>query len=135
MLLDKIGAVLGTLNVMACLALLAAAPTLGWPLWAITLACAALHATYNFLAYVVVNKRKKKGSAAAAAPCAVTGNVGGTELELYNAATAASPGPSAVAVPRQPELLTEASMQSKVSGLARFVGPAAALGDLLHPGQ
>lgn len=57
MLVDKPGAVLGSINIVACLAFLAAAPALGWELWLVTLVCAGLHAIYNFVAYVVFKGR------------------------------------------------------------------------------
>jgi hypothetical protein len=56
MLCDTPGAIFGTVNVLGCLGLLAAAPTLNWPLWAVTLACAGLHLSYNFMAYVVLQR-------------------------------------------------------------------------------
>lgn len=52
MLVDKPGAILGSANILVCLGLLAAAPALKWELWVVTLACALLHALYNFIAYV-----------------------------------------------------------------------------------
>jgi hypothetical protein len=52
LLLDKPGAAFGSLNILGCLGLLAAAPSLGWELWPVTLVCAGLHAVYNFVAYV-----------------------------------------------------------------------------------
>lgn len=57
MLVDKPGAILGSINILACLAFLAAAPALGWELWGVTLVCAVLHALYNFIAYVVLKGR------------------------------------------------------------------------------
>jgi hypothetical protein len=56
MLCDTPGAFFGTVNVLGCLGLLAAAPTLNWPLWTVTLVCAGLHMSYNFVAYVVLQK-------------------------------------------------------------------------------
>eukprot|EP00879_Flechtneria_rotunda_P007887 GHRR01008264.1.p2 GENE.GHRR01008264.1~~GHRR01008264.1.p2 ORF type:complete len:550 (+),score=214.94 GHRR01008264.1:975-2624(+) len=53
MLVDKPGAVFGTVNLLLCLGLLAAAPSLRWELWAVTLVCATLHALYNLVAYVL----------------------------------------------------------------------------------
>ena len=53
LLLDKPGAAFGSCNILACLGLLAAAPSLGWELWPVTLVCAGLHAAYNTVAYVV----------------------------------------------------------------------------------
>lgn len=57
MLVDKPGAILGSINILACLAFLAAAPALGWELWVVTLVCAVLHALYNLIAYVVLKGR------------------------------------------------------------------------------
>jgi hypothetical protein len=51
MLVDKPGAILGSINILCCLGLLAAAPALKWELWLVTLVCALLHALYNFIAY------------------------------------------------------------------------------------
>jgi hypothetical protein len=50
-LVDPLGAALGTVNLAACLALLAAAPTLKFPMWAVTLACAGAAMAYNAVAY------------------------------------------------------------------------------------
>eukprot|EP00198_Chlamydomonas_reinhardtii_P005436 XP_001694772.1 predicted protein [Chlamydomonas reinhardtii] len=47
MVRDRLGAVFGSVNMLTCLSLLAAAPTLGWELWAITLVCGGVHAVYN----------------------------------------------------------------------------------------
>ena len=57
MLVDKPGAVLGSINILACLGFLAAAPVLGWELWLVTLVSAGLHTVYNFVAYVVFKGR------------------------------------------------------------------------------
>uniref|UniRef100_A0A383W390 Citrate transporter-like domain-containing protein n=1 Tax=Tetradesmus obliquus TaxID=3088 RepID=A0A383W390_TETOB len=57
LLLDKPGAAFGSFNILGCLGLLAAAPSLGWELWPVTLVCAGLHAVYNFVAYVVLKGR------------------------------------------------------------------------------
>ncbi|EFJ51291.1 hypothetical protein VOLCADRAFT_116516 [Volvox carteri f. nagariensis] len=51
MLRDKLGAVLGSVNMLTCLGLLAAAPSLGWAMWAITLVCAGVHCVYNIWAF------------------------------------------------------------------------------------
>ncbi|GIL89624.1 hypothetical protein Vretimale_1798 [Volvox reticuliferus] len=51
MLRDKLGAVLGSVNMLTCLGLLAGAPSLGWAMWAITLVCAGIHCVYNLWAY------------------------------------------------------------------------------------
>ena len=109
MLSDKIGAVFGTVNILACLALLAAAPTLGWPLWAITLVCAALHALYNFFAYVVLHNRQKKPDIAASVSAATAAS-GGNANELW----AAGAAPAATAVSGQSKLVIEATLHSKV---------------------
>ncbi|KXZ50864.1 hypothetical protein GPECTOR_14g115 [Gonium pectorale] len=47
---DRCGALLGGANMLACLGLLAAAPSLGWAMWAVTLVCAGLHCAYNAVA-------------------------------------------------------------------------------------
>eukprot|EP00775_Hariotina_reticulata_P007983 gene7983-8181_t len=70
MLVDKMGAVLGSVNILVCLGLLAAGPSLGWELWAITLVCAGLHAVYNFIAYVAL----RDSGAARAARCSSNNN-------------------------------------------------------------
>jgi hypothetical protein len=57
LLLDKPGAAFGSLNILGCLGLLAAAPSLGWELWPVTLVCVGLHVVYNFVAYVVYKGR------------------------------------------------------------------------------
>lgn len=57
MLVDKPGAILGSINILCCLGLLAAAPALKWELWLVTLVCALLHALYNFTAYVACRGR------------------------------------------------------------------------------
>ncbi|GIL42379.1 hypothetical protein Vafri_362 [Volvox africanus] len=51
MLRDKLGAVLGSVNMLTCLGLLAGAPSLGWAMWAITLVCAGIHCVYNIWSY------------------------------------------------------------------------------------
>lgn len=47
LLRSVLAAVVGTVVMLTCLALLAAAPTLGWELWAITLVCAGVHLLFN----------------------------------------------------------------------------------------
>ncbi|KAG2453996.1 hypothetical protein HYH02_001039 [Chlamydomonas schloesseri] len=47
MIRDRLGAWFGSVNMLTCLALLAAAPTLGWEMWAITLVCGGVHAVFN----------------------------------------------------------------------------------------
>lgn len=58
MLTDKLGAVLGTLNLLACLGLLAAAPTLKWELWLVTLVSAGVQMIYNL--YSCMRNREAK---------------------------------------------------------------------------
>jgi hypothetical protein len=54
MLADVPGAWFAAANLLTCLALLAAAPALGWPLWVITAVCAAVHMAYNAGAYLLL---------------------------------------------------------------------------------
>ncbi|KAF8062069.1 HCF173 [Scenedesmus sp. PABB004] len=67
MLTDAPGAALGAANILGCLALLAAAPSLGWELWPVTLVSAGLQAAYNFVAYVAFRGRWCRAPAPAAA--------------------------------------------------------------------
>ncbi|KIZ02603.1 hypothetical protein MNEG_5352 [Monoraphidium neglectum] len=50
---DPWGAAFGAANLAVCLALLAAAPSLGFPLWAVTLVCAGASCAYGLCAYVL----------------------------------------------------------------------------------
>jgi hypothetical protein len=50
---DPWGAVFGAVNLAVCLALLAAAPSLGFHLWVITLVCAGASCAYGLCAYVL----------------------------------------------------------------------------------
>jgi hypothetical protein len=118
LLFDKPGAAFGSLNILGCLGLLAAAPSLGWELWPVALVCAGLHVVYNFVAYVVYKGRwcrqlqqqqqqqgvtdspelaAEEGAAGTAAAqhadvdaaAAAAGTDGATSLELQLAAAAA----------------------------------------------
>ncbi|GLC51916.1 hypothetical protein PLESTB_000562700 [Pleodorina starrii] len=51
MVRDKLGALVGSVNMLTCLGLLAAAPSLGWAMWAITLVCAGVQCVFNVWAY------------------------------------------------------------------------------------
>jgi len=53
-LADPWGAVFGTVNLAVCLALLAAAPSLRFPMWAVTLVCAGATCAHNLVTYVAV---------------------------------------------------------------------------------
>lgn len=56
LLSDHLGAVLGSINAVACLAFLAAASALGWQLWAITIVCAGIHMVYNIWSMLLRKK-------------------------------------------------------------------------------
>ena len=58
LLTDRYGAVIGAANMGLCLLLLVLAPTLGWDMWVITLICALLHMTYNFVTMVAAKQGK-----------------------------------------------------------------------------
>jgi hypothetical protein len=90
MLVDKPGAILGSINILACLGLLAAAPALKWELWVVTLVCALLHALYNCIAYVGFKHRWCTPAAATAAAAAAPGQVqvAGQQQEADTAAEA-----------------------------------------------
>ncbi len=51
LLRSVLAAVVGSVVMLTCLALLAAAPSLGWELWAITLVCAGVHLVFNVWAF------------------------------------------------------------------------------------
>jgi Na+/H+ antiporter NhaD/arsenite permease-like protein len=98
MLVDKLGAVLGSVNMLVCLGLLAGGPSMGWELWVITLVCAGLHAVYKFVAYVVLRgswaarKGHKKAASRSSRPCS-----NGFEAEAAGSSGAAAGSTGAAA--------------------------------------
>jgi hypothetical protein len=86
MLVDAPGAVFGSTNILVCLGVLAAAPSLHWPLYQVTLVCAGLAMAYNFAAYVLFKgawcrttssrvAAMELGAAAPAAPASSDGSM------------------------------------------------------------
>lgn len=60
MLRDPLAAAVGAVLLLSCIAMLAAAPYLGWELWPVTLIFAAAHTAFNFVTMVLL----KRGPAA-----------------------------------------------------------------------
>ncbi|KAI8464268.1 MAG: arsenical pump membrane protein-domain-containing protein [Monoraphidium minutum] len=82
-LCDPWGAALGAANLAVCLVLLAAAPSLGFPLWAITLACAAVICLYCGCTYVLLprwRRRRLQGQGRHRSAAALLPHGGGSPL-------------------------------------------------------